>query len=257
MSTILITGASRGIGQALALGYAAPGARLVLIARSQPALEEVAAECRRRGAAVMCAAIDVRDRRAMATLIAATDLHTPIDIVIANAGVTSGTPPGGVLEPPDDSLRTIEVNITGVLNTLHPLLPGMVARGRGQIGIVGSLAGLIPLPDSPSYCATKAAVLAYGQALRGRLAGHGIGVSVVCAGYVSTAMAARVSGSKPGALSAEQAARIIAAGLARNRAIIVFPRWLALLARLGAALPERLRRALVGRFSTTPSEPAP
>ena len=130
----------------------------------------------------------------------------------------------------------------GVLNAIHPLLPRMMSRGHGQIGIVGSLAGFIPLPDAPSYCASKSAVLSYGLALRSLLRPHGIGVSVICPGYVTTPMTQQESGWKPFEMSAERAAALICRGLARNRPIIAFPFLLALLSRIGGILPDRVRR---------------
>jgi short-subunit dehydrogenase len=118
----------------------------------------------------------------------------------------------------------------------------MMSRGHGQIGIVGSLAGFIPLPDAPSYCASKSAVLSYGLALRSLLRPHGIGVSVICPGYVTTPMTQQESGWKPFEMSAERAAALICRGLARNRPIIAFPFLLALLSRIGGILPDRVRR---------------
>src|SRR5258708_39461276 len=136
----------------------------------------------------------------------------------------------------------METNVLGVLNAIHPARPRMMSRGHGQIGIVASLAGFVPLPDAPSYCASKSAVLAYGLALRGLLQPRGIGVSVICPGFVTTRMTERESGWKPFEMTPSQAAEVIYRGLARNRPIIAFPFLLALLSRIGGALPDRLRR---------------
>jgi short-subunit dehydrogenase len=106
----------------------------------------------------------------------------------------------------------------GVLNSIHPLLPKMISRGRGQIGIISSLAGFIPLSDCPSYCASKAAVLSYGLGLRGAVEEKGVRVSVVCPGYVSTPMMAQETGWKPFEMSAQTAADHTLRGLAANRA---------------------------------------
>lgn len=240
--TIVITGASSGIGEALALRYASERARLGLLGRNRERLDRVAAECRRHGAEAHVAAIDVRARSEILGWLEDFDRATPVDVLIANAGVMAGRPPDGEIEPPDDSHALIETNVLGVLNAIHPLLPRMMSRGHGQIGIVGSLAGFIPLPDAPSYCASKSAVLSYGLALRSLLRPHGIGVSVICPGYVTTPMTQQESGWKPFEMSAERAAALICRGLARNRPIIAFPFLLALLSRIGGILPDRVRR---------------
>jgi len=244
---VLITGASSGIGKALALYYAGDGARLALIGRDGGRLETVAQECRKLGASVDCAAMDVRSRAELAEWITAFDRAAPIDLLIANAGLMAGTPPAGGIEPPDAGLRVMETNVLGVLNTVQPLLGPMMARGRGQIAIVSSIAAFLPLPDAPSYSASKSAVLNYGLSLRALLAPHGIAVSVVCPGYVDTPMMQRESGAKPFKMSSDRAAALIGAGLDRNRAVIAFPPLMAWATRLHGVLPDPLRRLLLRR----------
>src|SRR5262249_1615308 len=140
------------------------------------------------------------------------DRATLVDVLIANAGVMAGRPPDGESEPPDDSPALIETNGVGGLNAIHPPFARVMCRAPGQIGIVGALAGFIPLPDAPSYCASKSAVLSYGLALRSLLRPHGIGVSVICPGYVTTPMTQQESGWKPFEMSAERAAALICRG---------------------------------------------
>jgi len=130
----------------------------------------------------------------------------------------------------------------------------MMARGRGQIGIVSSIAAFIPLPDAPSYSASKSAILTYGLALRSALRRSGVGVSVICPGYVETPMMDQESGPKPYAMSAQSAAVIIVRGLAQNRSIIAFPFWFALITRLGGLLPDRVRRWTTEPFRFTVDE---
>jgi short-subunit dehydrogenase len=252
--TVVITGASSGIGEALALRYAREAARLGLVGRNGMRLGGVAAACRHDASDVQTAAIDVRNRQHLREWIEAFDEAGPVDLVIANAGVMAGTAADGSIESSDDSYALLETNVLGVVNTIHPLLPRMIARGRGQIGIVGSIAGFVPLPDSPSYCASKSAILSYGLALRGLLRPCGIGVSVICAGYVTTSMSQQESGWKPFEMSAARAADLIHRGLSRNQAVIAFPFLLALLARIGGILPDGARRwCLVPfRFTVTP-----
>jgi len=243
--TVLITGASSGIGKALAHHYARQGRALALIGRDSARLETTAEECRRLGGNPHCALIDVRERNAMAEWIGAFDRAQPVDLVFANAGLMAGTPPDGHIEPADAGHGVIETNVLGVLNTVQPLLPGMMERRRGQIAIVSSIAAFIPLPDSPSYCASKSAVLSYGLSLRAALAPHGVGVSVVCPGYVTTPMMMRESGPKPFVMPPERAVDRIVAGLARNRPVIAFPFFFALATRLHGLMPDRLRRFIL------------
>jgi short-subunit dehydrogenase len=252
--TILITGASSGIGQALARRFAGAGCRLALLGRHERRLADAAGECRALGAEVSVAAIDVRDRAALATWIEEFDRLAPVDLVIANAGVMEGRRPGGDIEPADAAYRMVETNVLGVLNTVQPLLPKMMDRGRGQIAIVSSIAGFTPLPDAPSYSASKSAVINYGLSLRALLGPRGIRVSVICPGYVDTPMIRRESGAKPFKMSPEKAADAICRGLERDRALIVFPRLFGLMTRISGLLPDRMRRWAMAPFRFTVSD---
>ncbi|WP_146751211.1 SDR family NAD(P)-dependent oxidoreductase, partial [Pseudomonas aeruginosa] len=130
----------------------------------------------------------VRKREDIDAWLVAFDSHTPVDLVIANAGVTGGAREGENIEADETSRLVFETNLMGVLNTVQPLLPHMMARRSGQLALVSSLAGFIPLPDAPSYGASKAAVLRYGLALRTALRGSGVKLSVICPGFVTTPM---------------------------------------------------------------------
>ncbi len=231
--SILITGASSGIGTALALGFAAPGVELALGGRDQARLEHVAERCREAGGAVHSAQIDVTDRETMAAWLLEVDRAAPLDLVIANAG-TAG--PGGLGGP--EVARTIfAINLDGVVNTILPILPAMSARGRGQLALMSSLAGFCGLPSAPAYCASKAAVRVWGEGLRGRLGRQGIAVSVICPGFVRTPMTAGNRFPMPLIMTPERAAAIIRRGLVRRRARIAFPRPLYWGVRLLQALP--------------------
>lgn len=249
--TVVITGASSGLGNALALHYAREGTVLGLLGRSSERLNAVAEECRRLGANVFTAAIDVRNRTDMEAWLRNFDADTPIDLLIANAGIMAGRPANAVIESSSASYALIETNVLGVLNSVQPVLPNMMARGRGQIGIISSIAGFIPLPDAPTYCASKSAILTYGLALRGALRHSGIDVSVICPGYVATPMMEQESGPKPFAMSARSAADLIIRGLERNRALIAFPFWFALVTRLGGLLPDSMRQWTTQPFRFT------
>jgi short-subunit dehydrogenase len=252
--TIVITGASSGIGEALALHYAQAGAWLGLIGRSQTRLERVAEQCRHRGAEVKLGIVDVRARAEMRDWLEAFDDDHPVELLVANAGVMAGRPMDGILEPPDVAHTLIETNVLGTLNAVQPLLPRMIARDGGQIAIVSSIAAFIPLPDAPSYGASKVATLSYGLALRSLLASQGIKVSVVCPGYVRTPMMAQESGPKPGAIEPAAAARLIARGLERDKPVITFPFLFSLMTRIGGLLPDRLRRRTQEPYRFTVAE---
>ena len=251
---ILITGASSGLGAALARAYAAPGATLALTGRDGERLEASAAACRAAGARVVAATLDVTDRTALATWIAATDDATPLDLAIANAGVSGGTEGGGG-ETDAQTRRIFAVNVEGVLNTVLPVVPRMRARGRGQIALMASLAAFRGLPGAPAYSASKAAVKAWGEALRGGLRGDGIAVSVICPGFVRTPMTDANPYPMPLLMDADRAARIIRRGLAANRARIAFPRPTYAFVRLLAALPPALADRLLGRLPEKPGLP--
>ncbi|WP_448205537.1 SDR family NAD(P)-dependent oxidoreductase [Azospirillum sp. sgz302134] len=236
--SIVITGASSGIGEELAYVYAATGAALALTGRDAARLGAVAERCRALGATVESAVLDAADRDAMSGWLAAVDRRAPVDLVIANAGISAGT--GHGTESEEQARRIFQVNLDGVLNTIHPLLPAMQTRRRGQIALMASLASFRGMPGAPAYCASKAAVRVYGESLRGDLAGQGIGVSVICPGFVKSRMTAVNRFPMPFLMDTDRAARVIRRGLARNKARISFPWPMAAAVWLLAALPPGL-----------------
>jgi len=244
--SILLTGASSGIGAALAIAYAAPGVTLALGGRDPDRLAAVAEDCRARGAAAATLPVDVVDRDRMAAWVAAADRAAPLDLVIANAGVSAGT--GGGAESAEQARRILATNVDGVVNTIHPALAAMVPRRRGHLAIMSSLAAFRGFPGAPAYCASKAAVRVLGEALRGALHRHGVAVSVICPGYVESPMTAVNRFRMPMLMPADKAAAIIRSGLDRRRARIAFPLPLYIVVRALAALPPSWTDPLLRRL---------
>lgn len=244
-SSIVITGASSGIGEALALDYAAPGVALALSGRDSGRLEAVAEACRAKGATVFAGAIDVVDRDALGTWLTTFDDVHPVDLILANAGIS--------IDKDNSSLddfsvirQTLDVNMGGVLNTVEPLLSRLIARKSGQIAVVSSLAGFFGLPYSASYNASKAAVRVWGESIRYVLKKDGIGVSVICPGFVVSRLTASAPFPMPFMMSAAKASAIIRKGLAANRARIAFPIGTKAAVWLGLVLPGSWSARLLG-----------
>ncbi len=215
---ILITGASSGIGKAMAASYAAPGVTLSLSGRDSARLAAVAQACRERGASVDAASLDVTDRTAMAAWIDQRDQATALDLVIANAGVSAGLGESAVT-----TRRIFSTNLDGVLNTVLPALDAFRRRRRGHIALISSLASFRGMDSAPAYCASKAAIRVWGEGLRGALAPENIGVTVVCPGFVVSRITDANTFPMPYLMSAEQSADIIQRGIAANRGRVAFP----------------------------------
>jgi short-subunit dehydrogenase len=245
---VVVTGASRGIGAALAEAYAGPGVRLGLVARSAPSLAGVVQRCEAAGATVRTGILDVRDTGALTAWLDAFEAEGPADLVVANAGVSGGTDAGGSPESGETAIRQVRVNLEGAIATAAPFVEPMRRRGGGQIAFMSSLAAFLPIPDSPGYCASKAGVLTYALALRALLAPSGVGVSVICPGFVETDMSRRYGGWRPFLVGPERAAARIRRGLARNERVIAFPGPLAAAVQAARILPSPLVQAAMMRF---------
>jgi short-subunit dehydrogenase len=226
-ATVLITGATGGIGHALALSYARPGRLLILHGRNPMRLAELCAACETRGARVEPLPFDLRHTDTAIQALRQVSEREALDLVIVNAGVTQMIGDGEQVESLEKAREVFAVNLDGALATIAGVLPAMRRRGCGQIALISSLAAFVGLPKVPAYSASKSALKAYGEALRLWLAPQGIAVNVVLPGFIRTAMTDSVKGPKPGLMSAERAAQLIRRGLERNRARIAFPRSLA------------------------------
>jgi short-subunit dehydrogenase len=220
---VVITGASSGLGAALAEAYAAPQTVLGLLGRDRQRLGETADVCEARGAGVRMAAIDVVEAPAMAAWLTDFDRDHPVELLVANAGTSAGPDRDSPSEGVETATRQVRVNLLGAINTIEPLLPALCRRGRGRIAVVASIAAYRGLPNSPGYCASKAGLRAYAEALRPRLAPRGVGVTIVCPGFFDSPMTDRWEGSTPFLLSTDDAARVVKRGIDRGRRRVAFP----------------------------------
>lgn len=247
ISCALITGASSGIGEALAAALAAPGVTLHLSGRDDDRLARVAAACRARGAMAYPRVIDVCDAAAMADWVAAAGR---LDLVVANAGISAGTGDGRP-EAPAQTRAIFATNLDGMLNTALPAWQVMRAQPpaadgvRGRIAVVASIAAFAAVPGAPSYCASKAAADAWTVASAPAAAAEGIRLTSICPGYIRTRMTAANDFPMPGLMDADRAAAIILRGVAAGRVRLAFPWWMALAGQMAGLLPPRLLGTLM------------
>ena len=246
IGAVLITGATGAIGSALARAYAAPGVTLFLQGRKVDQLSTVADQCRLLGAHAETAAFDLRQREQLSRWLSDVCKQNVPDLIIVNAAININGGADNAGENWQDVDTLLEVNIRAALATVNGVLPSMRQRGHGQIALLSSLAAYHGLPMTPSYCASKAALKAYGEGLRSWLAAENIQVNVVMPGYVNSAMCDDMPGPKPFLWQPDKAAQTIKRGLAANQARISFPFPLNLgtwfLAVLPAGLSQRLLR---------------
>lgn len=250
---ILITGASSGIGKALAEHYATENTKIFISGRDQNRLEQVSERCRELGGDCRYRILDVKDRLAMANWINECDAAAPLDLLIANAGISGGTSfvnDGSPLNLETDR-EIFETNITGVINTIHPAIERMRLRKNGHIAIISSIASYTALPGAASYSASKAAVRYYGEALAIKLKPLGISVTVICPGFIESRITAANKFPMPFLMSAPKAAKIIAKGLAARKEKIDFPLPMVAAVKCASLIPYCLKRDI---FSHLPEK---
>lgn len=244
---IVITGASSGIGEGLALDYARGGVMLSITGRNKERLDQVAKGCVEKGAGVNAKIIDVADASAMEQWLHEIDDKHRVDLIIANAGVSGGIAGNKKPETRTEIGHVFDVNLNGVLNTIHPLMDKMVERRSGQIAIMSSLAGYRGWPGAPAYCASKAAVKSYGESLRTNLAKYDVKMNVICPGFIKSRITDANGFPMPFLLDTDKAVRIIIKGLARNKSRISFPWPTRFIAWFLSILPDFLAHKILAR----------
>ena len=249
MLRVIITGASSGIGAALARDYARRGAVLGLVARRKAELEQVAASISSPSEIYTA---DVCDAAAMQSV--AADFiakHGAPDRVIANAGISVGT----LTEYPEDIAafeRVIDINVLGIVRTFQPFIGAMRARGSGTLAGIASVAGYRGLPGAAAYSASKAAAISYLESLRVEERAKGIRVVTICPGYIDTPLTAGNPYPMPFILSADDGARRIARAIERGTPFAVVPWQMAVVARLLHIMPVWLYDRLFGHAPRKP-----
>lgn len=246
--SILVNGASSGLGAALALHHAAPGCSLLLWGRDPGRLASVAEACRGRGAVVRTRSLDLTDATAALAALRADDDVVPVELAILAAGLGDMQSPGAVTERAALVMELGLVNFVAATTLATGLAERMVARGRGQIVMIGSVAAFYDLPFAAGYAGSKAGLTRFAGALRLGLEPHGVGVTLVSPGFVDTPMSRRLACAKPFMLDAPAAAARIAEAIARNRAHLILPWPFAVLGAIGRVLPSPLRRLILGRL---------
>jgi short-subunit dehydrogenase len=243
---ILISGASSGIGRALAIAYSDADTNLFLCGRNLEKLLETKSLCEHLKANVYCEILDICDESAVKNYIEKIEKNFALDLVIANAGISAGT--AGGPESFAQIKKIFSTNLNGVLNLISPAIDKMKIRKKGQLAMISSLAGFRGLPSSPAYSGSKAAVRVYGEALRGNLAPLGIEVSVICPGYIKTPMTDVNEFPMPFLMSVEKCATIIKRDLGKNKSRIAFPFPLYFVVWLSALLSTKITDPIFARL---------
>lgn len=240
---ILITGASSGLGEEFARQYAAKGTTLFLTGRHPDRLNAVSEFCRLQGAEVVEQILDITDRDAVNHWITGIIATTHLDLVIANAGISGGFS-GHRIEDITQDYKIFDVNVTGVLNTIYPVLPSMVARKSGQIVIISSLASYVPMPSAPGYSASKVAIRFYGEALRSKLAAFNINVTIISPGFIKSRMTDANKFKMPFLMETSDAVRFMRSKIAKRAHRVTFPWPMSITLKLFALLPAKMTAAI-------------
>ncbi|MDP3120783.1 MAG: SDR family NAD(P)-dependent oxidoreductase [Sulfuricurvum sp.] len=239
---IVITGASSGLGKHLALGYASSGNELVLLARREEKLEEVAVQCRIRGAKVETIVSDVNDFDEMHR-IGRQLANSTIDRIILNAGISVGHSEG--VTPFADFHRLFQTNFLSVHALLEPIIPKMIEQKSGEIVFISSLASLMSMPTSVAYSSSKRALNAYAEGLRYQLKRHDIDVMNILPGFIDSEMTQKNQFKMPFLLTTDAGVKRIMYAIEKKKRFYPFPFRFYLLIRTTSLLPQFLRDMIV------------
>ena len=252
----IITGASTGIGHALAHELSKRGYDLALLARRADLLEGLASELRARGKRAIAIGCDVLDAGAVREAVqrAQTELGGTFDLAIANAGVS--IPSHATKFKLDDAEQIIRVNVLGLMYLYDAVIPSMVEQGSGRFVGVASIAGLRGLPTSGPYSASKAAVQAFLEAARIELKPYGVGITIVNPGFVATPMTEKNRFRMPFLMQPDAAAVVIADGIERGWRVVEFPLPMSLLMRFVRYLPDALYERIMVPYARRKIDPA-
>lgn len=239
---IIITGASSGLGEALALHYATREHQLVLIARREDRLNDVASRCRNKGAEVETIIADVNNFERMRE-IAEYLCEQPIDRIILNAGVSVGH--GGGITPFEDFERLFKTNFLSVHALLEPIIPKLMEQKSGEIVFISSLASLFSMPTSIAYSSSKRALNAYAEGLHYQLRLHGITVMTILPGFIESEMTQKNQFEMPFFMSTEEGIKRITEAIERKKIRYAFPFRFYLMIRIVLLFPQSLRDKIV------------
>ncbi|HEY7424428.1 MAG TPA: SDR family NAD(P)-dependent oxidoreductase [Gemmataceae bacterium] len=250
----IVTGASSGIGWALARALAAESCKVGLVARRREPLADLAAEIEKSDATVAFATGDVADRgQAISAIREVSGRLGPVDLLIANAGVGAPT----IVEPfnVEDVEKMFRVNVLGVVYSLEAVLPQMLARRRGHLAAISSIAAYKGLPGESAYTSSKAAVNVFMEGLRIQLRSKGIAVTTICPGFVKTPMTEVNEFKMPWLLTADEAARRIIRALKRKRKVYNCPWQMSLFMKFARWAPDWLVDRMMHTYNEKPPFP--
>jgi len=245
--TVLLTGASSGIGEALAIALAEKGAIIGLIARRKELLDELKIKCEATGSSAMALPCDVTDPYAVERAAQEfRDKFERIDVLIANAGIGGNNKETREYQPAAVK-KLVDINLLGSVNSIHAVLPDMIKRGSGHLVGISSLAGFRGLPKSAAYSASKAGMTAFFESVRLDVANAGIDVTIIQPGFIRTPLTAGRTNNMPFLMELDEAIPHFISAIQKRKKFAAFPWQLATIVRAGKFMPTWLYDRIAGR----------